>query len=150
MNFDCLSENEVRMQYNQAENKNHVLRILADFTESTPAEVANFLGVEYQKPQRFKINEEKAFELYSAGMVDREIGEILKVSLKTITAWRARNSLPSNRKISDMKLRMQLYEEGYNDSEIADATGVTSATIGTWRRNLGLIKNRSKSSRNAC
>ena len=47
-----------------------------------------------------KVDDDRARELYDSGLDDQEIGSILGLSPSTISAWRRRHNLISQRKIS--------------------------------------------------
>ena len=48
MTFECYSPQEIRFHYERAKNKREIIRVLADLTCSTEAELVDFLGVEFR------------------------------------------------------------------------------------------------------
>lgn len=99
MNFSCLTEEEVRYKYRKADNKERMVRILADLTCSSEKEMEEFLGaniIRAKIPKRTYLNKELAKKLYDLGMTDGEIAKEMFVSRDTIRSWRKRNGLVSN------------------------------------------------------
>lgn len=99
MNFSCLTEEEVRYKYRKADNKEWMVRILADLTCSSEKEMEEFLGGNITRSKirkRTYLNKELAKKLYDIGMTDREIADEMCVSRDSIRAWRKRSGLVSN------------------------------------------------------
>ena len=99
MNFSCLTEEEVRYKYRKADNKEWMVRILADLTCSSEKEMeefldANIIGSRIRK--RTYLDKELAKKLYDLGMTDGEIANKMCVSRDTIRSWRKRSGLVSN------------------------------------------------------
>ena len=99
MNFSCLTEEEVRYKYRKADNKERMVRILADLTCSSEKEMEEFLGaniIRAKIPKRTYLDKELAKKLYNLGMTDGEIANEMLVSKDTIRSWRKRSGLVSN------------------------------------------------------
>ena len=99
MNFSCLTEEEVRYKYRKADNKEWMVRILADLTCSSQKEMEEFLGaniIRAKIPKRTYLDKELAKKLYDLGMTDGEIANKMCVSRDTIRSWRKRSGLVSN------------------------------------------------------
>ena len=99
MNFSCLTEEEVRYKYRKADNKEWMVRILADLTCSSEKEMEEFLGGNITRSKirkRTYLDKELAKKLYDLGMTDGEIANKMCVSRDTIRSWRKRSGLVSN------------------------------------------------------
>lgn len=99
MNFSCLTEEEVRYKYRKADNKEWMVRILADLTCSSEKEMEEFLGaniIRAKIPNRTYLDKELAKKLYDLGMIDGEIANEMCVSRDAIRSWRKRNGFVSN------------------------------------------------------
>lgn len=99
MVFSCLTEDEVRYKYKKADDKEMMIKVLADLTVSTVDEMTDFLGVTSQKQNGRKscfLDQKLARKYYDAGMLDTEISKAMGVSKHTIKSWRARKGLISN------------------------------------------------------
>lgn len=99
MNFSCLTEEEVRYKYRKADNKEWMVRILADLTCSSEKEMEEFLGaniISEKIRKRTYLDKELAKKLYDLGMTDGEIANKMLVSKDTIRSWRKRSGLVSN------------------------------------------------------
>ena len=99
MNFSCLTEEEVRYKYRKADNKEWMVRILADLTCSSEKEMEEFLGaniISAKIRKRTYLDKELAKKLYYLGMTDGEIANEMLVSKDTIRSWRKRSGLVSN------------------------------------------------------
>lgn len=99
MNFSCLTEEEVRYKYRKADNKEWMVRILADLTCSSEKEMEEFLGANIIRAKirkRTYLDKELAKKLYDLGMTDGEIANEMCVSKDTIRKWRKRNGLVCN------------------------------------------------------
>ena len=99
MNFSCLTEEEVRYKYRKADNKEWMVRILADLTCSSEKEMEEFLGgniIRAKIPKRTYLDKELAKKLYDLGMTDGEIANKMCVSRDAIRSWRKRSRLVSN------------------------------------------------------
>lgn len=99
MNFSCLTEEEVRYKYRKADNKEWMVRILADLTCSSEKEMEEFLGaniIRTKIPNRTYLDKELAKKLYDLGMTDGEIANEMYVSRDAIRSWRKRNGFVSN------------------------------------------------------
>ena len=149
MTFSCLTEEEVRRKYNEAEDKEYMVEVLAGLTCASATEIMRFLGLE-SKPKGLdkkykeytRIDREKAMELYNAGHTDNEIADALGVTNKTVGSWRRGLGLEINSRIvNDDVKRMELYRKGMNDAEIARALGQSSSAIQSWRRRCNLPAN---------
>ena len=57
MNFSVISEQDAIAKYKKANNKIWAIRIIADLTESTKDEVAEFLGVKLIKEYPWVLEE---------------------------------------------------------------------------------------------
>ena len=136
MTFTCLSRDEVRKRFAQAENKAAEIRILADLTSATPKEVARFLGVIW--PMRSKrggrLDEERAMRLYNAGYSDREIADACSVCVYMVEQWRRRNSLYRDKALFDPEKIEELYRKGLHDGEIAAELHCSRGVAARWRR----------------
>lgn len=161
MNFECLSEGEVRSMYLAAKNKSKALQIISDLTLSIKREVAELLGVNYvahrKRPDRRGcLDAEKCKALYGAGATDKELAQELGVSNTTIVRWRHIHELPPNghglaprrvgaprlSKIETRKIKyMELYKQGLQDAEIGKICGVQKSTVYHWRKQVGLPPN---------
>ncbi len=144
MNFSCLSEAEVREKYRRAEHKEVMIGILADLTCSTKREVRKFLGLPPKKDKKWnptrvnkKLDEERAQELYDAGLSDPKIAASLGTSINAVYLWRRRNGLLSHEgqavKARDEE-RWRLYNQGMTDREIAEIQGVGYKSVISWRK----------------
>lgn len=147
MTFSCLSEEEVRKKYREADDKDYIVEVLAGLTCASGAEIMHFLGLE-KKPKVIggkeykRIDREKAMELYKAGHTDREIADVLGVTDKSVGAWRRGLGLEINsRRVNNDANRMELYLKGMNDSEIASALGQSNSAIQGWRKKRNLPAN---------
>ena len=99
MNFSVLTEEEVRYKYKRADDKETMIKVLADLTISTVDEMVDFLGVTIKKQKGRKRNvldQKLARKYYDSGMLDTEISKAMGVSKHTIKSWRARKGLISN------------------------------------------------------
>lgn len=99
MVFSCLTEDEVRYKYKKADDKEMMIKVLADLTVSTVDEMTDFLGVTSQKQngrKRCFLDQKLARKYYDAGMSDKEIARIIGVSKYTVKSWRKREQLVSN------------------------------------------------------
>lgn len=99
MDFSCLTEEEVRYKYRKADNKEWMVRILADLTFSSEKEMKEFLGANItvaKTRKRTYLDKELAKKLYDHGMTDGEIANEMLVSRNTIRSWRKRNGLVCN------------------------------------------------------
>ena len=99
MVFSCLTEDEVRYKYKKADDKEMMIKVLADLTVSTVDEMTDFLGVTSQKQngrKRCFLDQKLARKYYDAGMFDTEISKAMGVSKHTIKSWRERKGLISN------------------------------------------------------
>lgn len=152
MNFDCLSKAEVRERYRRAEKKKEIIGVLADLTLSSPGEMRRFLGLPHKRAAKWvpidsrrpRVDEEKALELYEAGLRDHEIAKAVGVSGNTVCNWRRRMGLPSKYRDGTDAVsleRLRLYDLGMTDQEIAEETGYTKRTICEWRSKNGLPMN---------
>ncbi len=83
----------------------------------------------------------KAAELYKEGLTDRQIGDIIDKSPRSVWEWRKKQGLKSNAYHLDWKLGKELYDKGRNDREIAEALGCNESSVYTWRRNHKLPAN---------
>ena len=78
-------------------------------------------------------------ELYTKGLTDKEIAEIVFVNKNVIRAWRAKRGLPSHipwtgRKRLDHEEIIQLKKAGYSTAYIADQMACTTAAVNQiWR-----------------
>lgn len=151
MNFDCLSEWEVRRKYQEAEDKELALKIIAELTSATKREVKKFLGlivepqpVETRKTYT-KLDTVEAMRLYGEGLNDADIATALGVTKACVGTWRRNEGLPAHitykpRLVNDDE-RMRLYHMGLSDAKIGKAVGVEKKAIHAWRRRRGLPAN---------
>ena len=135
MTFSCLTKEEVRKKYKQAENKSEMLHILADLTCSTPEEVAALLGVTPPAKRRYgALDEKKAAELLKSGASDREIAEVCCVAIYVIAQWRKANGLTRRKTLFQSQEIETLYKQGLNDGEIAKKLNCSRSVAAQWRR----------------
>lgn len=147
MKFTCLSQEEVRRKYREADDKRYIIEVIAGLTSATNREVMEFLGFDMppqgDKPRKpnVKMNREEAKRMYDAGLTDQVIAKALGVSKNAVGIWRRKNGLESHGKPSRDNERMEMYLQGLNDVEIAQAVGVTPKSIQGWRVRHGLKAN---------
>ena len=141
MIFEVYSEEEIRQKYNRATNKMDALRVIADLTVSTVADVAKFLGVVSPKK---KMDLLEAQRLYDAGNSDKTIAELLGVTRAAVYNWRRINDLPSNTCRADHEKRMEAYKRGLSDGQAAEELDIGKTTFRDWRRKNGLKPNGGK------
>lgn len=148
MTFSCLSEEEVRRKYEEANNKTHAIEVIAGLTCATKREVKQFLGLGVQEiPETVRkpkgsIDPDAARKLHAAGLNDVEIAEILGVTKSAVGIWRRSNGLPVNKsETPEEKRRMVLYHMGMTDPEIGKALGRPAKTIWSWRARRKLPPN---------
>ena len=151
MNFDCLSEWEVRRKYQEAEDKELAIKIIADLTCATKREVKKFLGlivepqpVETRKTYT-KLNAEEAMRLYGEGLNDADIAAALGVTKACVGTWRRNEGFPAHitykpRLVNDDE-RMRLYHIGLSDAKIGRAIGIEKKSVWAWRKRRGLPAN---------
>jgi len=81
-------------------------------------------------------------DLYDQGMTDREIGEEMRCSERTVSSWRRRAGLPGNgakkKHFYDPEEFRKLYDQGYSDARISKMTGYHHSVIANWRNKNGL------------
>lgn len=143
MTFEVFSEAEVRYKYAKAENKAHMLRVLAELTCSTEEQMAKFLGVEIQSPNKGKINNAKAHRLYKKKMTDAQMATALGVSRQAVHEWRAARDLPPLSK-PDEASRMEAYKRGLSDRKAGKELGLSREAFRAWRHRNGLAPNYNK------
>lgn len=145
MTFACISQHEMRLWYNNAKDKQAMLRILADMTCATKDEVKKVLGISKSVKVRkrpTKLNLERARELYDAGWNDTQIAKELNVRSATVSYWRKKNFLPSNIPPSEVNdERMKYYQMGLTDKEVGEAVGRSASVIWRWRQDNKLPSN---------
>lgn len=151
MNFDCLSEYEVRRKYQEAEDKGAALEIIADLTSATKREVKKFLGI-IVEPQSAetrkaytKLNAAEAMRLYGEGLNDADIAAALGVTKACVGTWRRNEGLTAHitykpRLVNDDE-RMRLYHMGLSDAKIGRAIGIEKKSVWAWRKRRGLPAN---------
>lgn len=152
MNFECLTEAEVRRKYQDADDKAQAIEVISGLTCSSKREVKMFLGlyVEPEKPVPRKnyvhIDTAEAGRLYDAGLNDVGIANVLGVTKQAVGQWRRGEGLPANRtyktKPCEEDKRMELYHMGLSDAAIGRIVGVEKKAINLWRRRRGLAPNR--------
>ena len=77
------------------------IRILADFNDCKPYEIANILGIKLKLPSEkpaVKLDYALAMKVYLTGAIDREVADACGVSESTVRIWRVTEKLPSNKR----------------------------------------------------
>lgn len=144
MNFEVVSQADVRAKYARATDKRWIIGVLADLTCATEEEVAEFLGVELPHG---KLNTKLAYQLYKAGKTDIEIAAALEVSRQAIYNWRMARDLPRlNAKAGEAE-RWEAYNRGLSDRKAALELGLTREAFREWRKRNGIKANYPKSRR---
>lgn len=139
MTFETFSPSEVRFRYERAKNKRQIIRVLADLTCSTEAEMADFLGVEL--PSSGKINSRKAYKLYKEKMSDLQMAKVLGVSRMAVYDWRIARGLPQLAALPGQEARLEAYRKGLSDAQAARELGMSRRAFGAWRNKQGLSPN---------
>ena len=139
MTFSCLTKDEVRKKYEQAENKSQMLHILADLTCSTTREMEEFLGLSTTPSAHYgrPLDKKQALRMFKAGASDKEIADALGVRLYTVQKWRWSNKLFRTTKSYCDQDICALYEKGMSDVEIANSLHCGRTTIVRWRKQNG-------------
>ena len=89
----------------------------------------------------FAFDKAKATELYLSGMNDREIAEVMHVSVGFVNRWRLNAKLKSQAKInakSQEEITRSMFSSGATDDEIAKALGVGRHRVLALRTEYGL------------
>jgi len=80
--------------------------------------------------------------LYDQGLTDREIGEEIRCSERTVSSWRRRAGLPGNgakkKHFYDPEVFQKMYDMGYSDARMSKLTGYHHSVISNWRNKNGL------------
>jgi len=106
------------------------------------------VGEPKEKPQPKRqsekmLNRFKQFQdLYDQGMTDKEIGDEMSCSERSVSSWRRRAGLPGNgakkKRYYDPEVFRKMYDMGYSDVRISLLTGYHHGVIANWRKLNGL------------
>ena len=146
-----MTDEEIRMSWNNCEDPRNHVGILADFNLVSESEMEiKLLDLGLIWRERGKIRyplfnpwtEKRIRRLYDQGRADFEIARIVSAPEYRIQTWRARNHLPKNRAPEKVELPeailRELYDMGLCDVDIAEETKIQRREILKWRKRNGL------------
>lgn len=139
MTFMCMSPEECRKKYEQADDKREMIIVLSDLTCSTPKKMAAFLGTQWPIRKGGDLDEEKALRLFKAGRTDKQIALACDVHAYRIEQWRKENELSrvARRNYTDAQIE-ELYAQELSDVVIAEKLNIHPSSVRNWRCARGL------------